>query len=591
MSGANGATPAAPPLRVGTTKGPGEEPHEFLFVTPDRDGAAKTGEFVFYTIPGDNRRVIARVTGRRTVRGYPDDFLSDPDVAPDLVARVAGFDAVACELFEVVAAVVGYYDEQLKTLINPRIPPRVGWPIFLAPADMLVKVLNKKEREALGSCHLGWLLSRGENEVPVVLSAREFTSTHLAIIAGTGAGKSYTAGVLIEELLRPANKACILVLDPHGEYGTLEEIQNRPEFQSGFYRAKVKCVLPDQLKVRFSALKLNDLRYLLGEIPERQDWLLGRAFSEVTKESQESTRSGDRWTVGDLIKKAAALVAGSEEGGLDMRSSARALEWRLENLTGQSRIFHETDHLRLADLLQPGQCTVVQMHDLSQREQQVIAAVLLRRIYDARTQTQHGRSRPGEDLYLPYPVFCLLEEAHTFAPSGDGGSRVVSAQVLKQILGEGRKFGIGIGMISQRPGKLDQDVLSQAMTQIIMRIVNPLDQQAVAAAVESASREVLDELPALSKGHAIVLGASLNAPALVQVRPRLTQHGGEDLDAPREWNDYFSEAALLRRTQESAGLTARSGAGIGITGQPWSELDEADYEDLFGQQRKREQSE
>src|SRR5581483_12481088 len=101
MNGADGQ--AAPLRRVGTTKGPGERPHEFLFVTPDRDGAARGGEFVFYTIPGDGRRVIARVAGRSTVRGYPDDFLADPDVPPDLIARVAGFDAEACELFEVTA--------------------------------------------------------------------------------------------------------------------------------------------------------------------------------------------------------------------------------------------------------------------------------------------------------------------------------------------------------------------------------------------------------------------------------------------------------------------------------------------------------
>ncbi len=583
ISQPDGAEAARPPLRVGTVKGPGDKPHEFVFITPDRDGATKNGEFVYYTLPGEQRRVIARITGRRTVRGYPDDFLADPDVPPDLVARVAGFEADECELLEVCAAVIGYYDAALKTLVNPRIPPRVGWPIYLAPPEMLVTVLNKKQRGELGSCYLGWLLSRGPEEVPVVLSAREFTSTHLAIIAGTGAGKSYTAGVIVEELLRPANKACVLVLDPHGEYGTLDTLQNLPEFRDGVYQARVKCLLPDDLKVRFSALKLNDIRYLLGDVPERQDWLLGRAYNALVRETRDAVGSAERWTVKDLVAKIESLAHGSDESGLDLRSSAGALEWRLDRLTSESRIFSEVDHIRLAELLEPGQCTVLQLHDLTQREQQVIAAVLLRRLYEARNQTLHKKTHPGDDLHLPYPVFCLLEEAHTFAPGGDAGGRVVSSQVLKQILGEGRKFGIGIGLISQRPGKLDQDVLSQAMTQVIMRIVNPLDQQAVAAAVESASREVLDELPSLSKGHAIVLGASLNAPALIQVRPRLTTHGGEDLDAPREWNAYFSEEALVRRNQERAGLVHRSGIGVGITRrEEWSEADERPYAELFG---------
>ena len=58
--------------------------------------------------------------------------------------------------------------------------------------------------------------------MPIVLSARDLVSTHLAIIASTGAGKSYLAGVVIEELMKPANRACLLIVDPHGEYHTLD---------------------------------------------------------------------------------------------------------------------------------------------------------------------------------------------------------------------------------------------------------------------------------------------------------------------------------------------------------------------------------
>src|SRR5262245_9472802 len=125
------------PLRVGTVKGPGEKPHEFLFVTPDAAGLARNSEFVYYTLPGETGRVIARITGRSTVRSYPDDFLSNPEIPPQEVALVAGFDSGPAELFEVEAAIVGYYDEGMATLVNPRIPPRVGLPIFLAPPDML----------------------------------------------------------------------------------------------------------------------------------------------------------------------------------------------------------------------------------------------------------------------------------------------------------------------------------------------------------------------------------------------------------------------------------------------------------------------
>jgi hypothetical protein len=145
-----------------------------------------------------------------------------------------------------------------------------------------------------------------------------------------------------------------------------------------------------------------------------------------------------------------------------------------------------------------------------------------------------------------------LEEAHHFAPSGEGTDRVVSARQLKTVLSEGRKFGIGVGLISQRPGKLDQDVLSQCMTQFILRIVNPIDQNTVASSVESASKDILEELPALSRGQAVVGGPSLNAPALIQVRQRLTPHGGESIDGPKEWVEYFVPEAQEARQREEA---------------------------------------
>ncbi|HLH71741.1 MAG TPA: ATP-binding protein, partial [Chloroflexota bacterium] len=203
-------------------------------------------------------------------------------------------------------------------------------------------------------------------------------------------------------------------------------------------------------------------------------------------------------------------------------------------------------------LFQPGQCTVLQLDEVDQREQQIVVAVLLRRLYQARQDTERQRARRNSELYLPYPAYVLLEEAHHFAPGGQGTDRVASAEILKTILAEGRKFGVGVGLISQRPGKLDQDVLSQCMTQILLRIVNPIDQANVAAAVEGASRDVLDELPALSKGQAVIIGASVNAPALVAVRERHTPHGGQDQDAPQRWVDYNNPARRAERDRETA---------------------------------------
>jgi DNA helicase HerA-like ATPase len=152
--------------------------------------------------------------------------------------------------------------------------------------------------------------------------------------------------------------------------------------------------------------------------------------------------------------------------------------------------------------------------------------------------TEKGLAAEGDENYLPYPTFALIEEAHNYAPAN---ADVVTTQILKTILSEGRKFGVSVGLISQRPGKLDSDVLSQCMTQCIMRITNPIDQNRIAESVESVGRDLLKELPSLSKGQVIVSGASVNTPVLLRVRPRITTHGGESIDAPAQWRAWFDE--------------------------------------------------
>lgn len=541
---------------VGTTKGPGETPLEYRFISPDLDQRLKVGEFVYYTVPRDpaQRPIYGRIVDRRPVRLYPDEFMADPTVSPQEMASLYGYQGDG-ELFEVIVRTLGHFDDNLRTFVNPRIAPRVGWPIYLATDVMLARVLNRREEGQVGAVRVGSLLSREPGAVPIVLAGRDFTSTHLAIVASTGAGKSYLAAVIIEELMKPTNRACVLVVDPHAEYDTLTEMARQPVFRDADgYEPVVRVVRSKDIHVRFSSLTQGDLRYLL-EPSERQEHLLSQAYAKVSKERAESAGVEGQWTSDDLIREAQALAKRrkEEDDGLDLSSSAGALEWRIQRLMG-SHILDDTRHLNLRALFQPGQCTVLQLDDVDPREQQVVVAVLLRRLYRARQETERGRVRQNDELNVPYPAFVLLEEAHHFAPAGDGGRRVVSADILRTILAEGRKFGVGVGLISQRPGKLDQDVLSQCMTQIMLRIVNPIDQANVAASVEGASRDVLDELPALSKGQAVIVGQSVNAPVLVGVRERHTPHGGQDQDAPQIWVDYSNPLRRAERARDTAPL-------------------------------------
>jgi uncharacterized protein len=535
---------------VGTTKGPGESPQEYTFIAPDPQQQVKYGEFVYYQahIEGTPRAILGRVSQRVPLRLLPDTFLADPAVSPAEMAALLGLEQGAPELFEITVTILGYYDAQMG-FVNPRVPPRSGAPIYIAPAEMLGEVLCRCRQGQTGAVHIGSLLGRPTQSVPIVLDARGFTSTHLAIIASTGAGKSYLAGVILEELMRPHNRAAVLVVDPHAEYDTLAEmgLEQASAFCQGSYRPRVKILHPDSIKVRVSSLEIGDLRYLLPNLSEKMHYALGRAFGKVKRQYGEKwTRAYLRLAIqageGDKPRTATSLDDEDEDPTIG------ALIWRINSVL-ESRIFSDDSGLPLQDLFCPGQCTVLQLNEIPEREQQVIVATLLRRLNQARMDTVRQRTKPGDENFLPYPAFVLIEEAHNFAPAN---AELVTTAILKQILSEGRKFGVAVGLISQRPGKLDGDVLSQCMTQCIMRIVNPIDQERIAQSVESVGRYLLRELPALSKGQVIVAGASVNTPVMVQVRQRLTRHGAESPDAPQEWLSYFSVANERQRQRDNA---------------------------------------
>src|SRR5918997_1572444 len=136
--------PSADPL-TGTIKGPGERPHEYLFITADAL-RARNGEFVYYVArDGDTeRRIIGNVTSRRLVRQLPDSFLSDPETPPAVVSSLIGLDGEGCELYEITVETIGYFHPKLGDFVNPRIPPRPGDPVFLASSETLAQCLSPK---------------------------------------------------------------------------------------------------------------------------------------------------------------------------------------------------------------------------------------------------------------------------------------------------------------------------------------------------------------------------------------------------------------------------------------------------------------
>ncbi|TQQ82987.1 ATP-binding protein [Halonotius terrestris] len=515
---------------IGIVSKPGENTNEFVIVTPD-DTEIKTGEFVYYkgdvevqnddgSVVEQEKKIFARVTGREQQRGFPDQFMADPGVSPDAVARKLGISTEGVDLYNITATVIGYYDEKLNDFTNPRIVPKPGTEIRLASDSDLEEYLTEAVPEE-GSAFIGDLIHRPPEQTEIHLPIDAFASTHLSVLASTGSGKSYTASVLIEEMMQPDSRAAVLVLDPHGEYGSLKQMEEGEKFQDGDYAPEVQIKRPESIQIRISELSLGDLFSIIDDPSDPQEQVLAEAWNQLQSEED------DYISINDLQNKVEEV--GDEK---DLESSARALDWRIDKALDRD-LFDHSNHLSLSELLEPGQCTVLQLDTMDQRDQQMMVSVLFRKINQERVAHEKGR-----ESELEFPVFGLLEEGHRFAPA-DGDAR--SLPVLSTILSEGRKFGVGIGIISQRPSKIDDDVLSQCKTQIIMQIQNPLDQDAVKKGVEDVGEDLLDELPGLTPGQAIIAGDSVNTPFLSRIRNRYTEHDAESLEATKLWQESWKE--------------------------------------------------
>jgi DNA helicase HerA-like ATPase len=214
-----------------------------------------------------------------------------------------------------------------------------------------------------------------------------------------------------------------------------------------------------------------------------------------------------------------------------VRRAATVLQ-RMENTN--RRIARDAEPLPTdrTELVRYGGISVVSLAGYTGEFQATIYSLIADQIFDARVQNS-----------LRLPVLFVLEEAHTFVP-GQASSTAEERAVMmtKQIAQEGRKFGVGLILISQRPSRLDETTLSQCNSFIIMRMVNPADQHFVRKVIETLGEDDAKLLPDLDVGEALLSGQLTNFPVLVKMKE-------PDSKGEREEEDAF--VALERAHREA----------------------------------------
>jgi DNA helicase HerA-like ATPase len=465
---------------------------------------------------------------------------------------------------------VGYREPVTRQIKIPRRPLDPGAGVETVDFQFLSDFYEFNEHTSL---HLGNLIGyeTGENTVPVFLDVNKLVTEHLAILAMTGSGKSYTVGRIIERLVA-LNNGTVVVFDPHGEYGRalakgklqfsedLEGVEDPrdqkslPEIKAMFERlqeadAGIQVYTPQQdsfrhkyasknhpLALQFDHFEMDDISEILPGLTEPQQRVLDVAIRYWRYADKTEPRDINRLRhfLSDGIDEIREWddLSEAEAKALNGRSAAVA-SMKLSRVLNEAQSFYSATMKEPTDIYQmvgrpsnrKGRLVVVDLQGLSDTAKQVVCGLLSSEILRAAS----SKTDPLR------PCFLVYEEGHSFAPAG---GNAVSHRIIKKIAGEGRKFGVGFAIVSQRPSKLDADVTSQCNTLITMRLKNPDDQRFIAKASDMVSKADLDELPNLSTGEALVCGRSIPAPLLVKVGSKALIHGGESPEVLKVWDSF-----------------------------------------------------
>lgn len=449
-----------------------------------------------------------------------------------------------------------------KQKVRPvKTPPKPGAKVFLADTDTLTKIFVPRGAPVLsgeaiydgesgrGYIRIGTLANNPG--VPVYVDVTRMVARHTAILAMTGAGKSNTVAVIADRVSR-AFRGTLVLFDFHGEY--------LDAFPDADYNIVVPRINPNALKLseiatlanispsyhkQYRVLRLlyevvykklsqsiefrnrnfievmidivDDLESMEEEIKSKQSPQQPNKRRKVSKEQVRQIAKEKYGDVADLVTRLSDLK----------KDYLYEVVGKLEDLMLRYKAFLDINAPQhIGNLIVPGKLNVVDLSQVDREGSDVFVA------YVARTLLEERKRYVTKGEGYGTPVFLVLEEAHILVPKDEDTN---TKRVFSQVAREGRKFGVGICLVSQRPKNIDENSLSQTNNKIILRLIEPEDQRYVQKTSEQLSNELLGLLTSLDTGEAVVLGDFTILPTIVKIDEHKHKTMGRDPDVVREW--------------------------------------------------------
>jgi DNA helicase HerA-like ATPase len=344
---------------------------------------------------------------------------------------------------------------------------------------------------------------------------------HFAILGSTGSGKSCAAAIFLNRIIERHENSHIVLLDPHNEYkaafGNKAEVISPATLELPYWLFNFdelcevvigarESTRDQQVEILADAITQAKTRYSTSTNTKP-----GAVIRKVKDPIKISTNSPTPYRLADVISRIDE-IAGSLERSHDL-VPCRRLKLRLETLSQDARYTFMMGNSMVLDTMAqivgrifrvPVDGKPITILDLSAVPTEVlntVVSVICRMAFDFALWSNKAM-----------PISLICEEAHRYLPNKTTGGFEPAKRAISRIAKEGRKYGVSLGIISQRPSELDATILSQLSSIFVLRTANQRDQEFVEATVNDSAMGLLDFLPSLGVGEAIAIGEAVSMP-------------------------------------------------------------------------------
>ncbi|MBF6647757.1 ATP-binding protein [Methylobacter sp. BlB1] len=385
------------------------------------------------------------------------------------------------------------------------------------------------------------------------LDPRALFGRHFAIVGQSGSGKSWTVTSLIQNTIKAMPKSHIIMLDLHGEYCWKD---NDGMIQSAFPNELVNYVDAMEMEMPYwmmtyaelvdlfidrddkgATLQMSFLREVLQQLKRKEARRIGLPtvsidtpiyFSLAEMYMQFKASNEERK---DFGKVQGALFGQFDEFLIRMQSRFNDVRYdfllkpKLRN-TSESMSDLLRQFVGLGD--KKANITVVDLSSVPTDVRPAVSAQVGRLAYEFNYWNPRRRD---------FPITLICEEAHAYIPREKNGPFEGTKRMMERIAKEGRKYGVSIGVVSQRPTELSETMLSQCSSFICLRTTNPDDQAYIRGLVPEAEGDLTDILTSLGRGEALVLGEAAPLPTRVQIYRPSPEPKSNDVDYFTSWRE------------------------------------------------------